>query len=151
MNKPRRKHPSRSRIHPYLSSALRHRLDEYCAKRGIHESALVEQAIAQLLDGTSAVSLLYRRLDSVSRRFDQLLQALELQGELLNEFLKIWLRNTPPLPDPDAQSTVRQARLRYQRILERIAARVSSGKTFVDELPKESLLPVADDASTPAE
>ena len=141
----------KERIQPYVSPELRRSLGLYCARRHTHESAVVEMSLQQFLAGTSDTTLLYRRLDAISRRFDQLHQALELQGELLNEFLKMWLRNTPPLPDPDAQASIRQARLRYQRILERIAASVSSGKTFVDELPKESLSPMAEDGSPPAE
>lgn len=132
----------KERIQPYVSADLRRSLGLFCARRQMAESAVVETSLQQFLTGTSDTTLLYRRLDSISRRFDQLQQALELQGELVNEFLKTWLRNTPPLPDPDAQATIRQARARYQALLERIAASVSTGKTFVDELPKESLSPV---------
>jgi len=131
------KRPKKTRFQPYLSEELRRQIALYSAKRGVGESALTEDLLTRALNGTDDQTLLYRRLDKVSRQVQRLSQQVELHGQFLCEFAQLWLHNTPPLPGPDQHATRRQAQAAYQRLLERTAAAVSSGKTFIDELPKD--------------
>lgn len=136
--------PRKSRIQPYVPHELQRRLAQYCAKRGVHESGVVEAALQQYLDGLSDPTLLFRRLDSVTRSVQRLQRDLTLQSEFLNQWVKVWFRNTPPLPEADKKATTAQAADRYRRMLERLAASVSAGRSFVDDLPKEELDPDAE-------
>lgn len=141
MKKPKANYPERSRLSTALPADLRRRLDVHCASAGIYQRAAIERSVRQFLDGTSDMTLLYRRLDASSRQIRRLSQQVELQGQFLCEFVQLWLHNTPPLPQPDQQAIRRQAQAAYQRLLERTAVNVSGGKTFIDELPKEVLSP----------
>lgn len=146
MKKPRAKYPERSRINADLPADLRVRLDAHCAAIGIYNRAVIEKSLRQYLDGTSDMTLLYRRIDRINRSLNRLAQQLELQGQFLCEFVQLWLHNTPPLPQPDQQATRRQAASAYRRLLDRTAASMSSGKTFIDELPKDLLTPIVEDS-----
>lgn len=141
MKTPPRRHPPRARIGARIPAELRHRLAEYNAAKGVYEGDTIRSALEQFLDGTSDMTLLQRRLDGLSRSLARLQRTLELQGEFLNEYVLVYLKNTPPLPEADLHPSLRLAAGRYKTMLERVTACVSVGKTWVDDLPKETFVP----------
>lgn len=131
--------PFRSRITPYIDGALRKRLARYAAKSNSTESAVVEAALCQYLDGTRDLTLLLQRLGTIGRAIERMHRDVELYGELYNQYVKVWFCNTPKLPRADLEATKQQAEGRYQALLQLVARAQSGGRRFVDALPTESL------------
>jgi predicted DNA-binding protein len=142
MKPPRKNHPRRTRINSRLPAELRHRLAEHSATKGIYECEAIRAAVEQYLDGTSDMTLLYRRLDSMNRNLNRLHRTLDLHGEFIKEYVLVYLKNTPRLPAADQEATLREGARRYKSIIERVAASLSAGKTWIDDLPKEHLSPM---------
>jgi hypothetical protein len=88
----------KARVQPYLTLALREKLALYCARKRVSESAVVEAALQQYLEGTSDMTLLFRRLDAVNRSLERVHRDVLASAELANEWIRVWYRNTPPLP-----------------------------------------------------
>lgn len=145
MKPPRTNHPRRARINSYLPAPLRHRLTAHCAAKGIYECEALKAAVTAYLDGTSDMTLLYRRLDSINREQHRQKRTLELHGEFLKEFVQMFLKITSGSTDLDKPDFLRRAARRYHTIIERVSASLSVGKTWVDDLPKEMLSPVVPD------
>ena len=61
----------RVRLLPYVPAELAERVVSVCASSGVTESAVVEGALRQYLDGTSDKALLLRRLDRLGRAVEQ--------------------------------------------------------------------------------
>ena len=145
---PRANHPRRARINSHLPAPLRHRLAAHCAAKGIYECEALKAAVSDYLDGTSDMTLLFRRLDAINRELQRLRRMLELNGELLKEFVQLFLKLTSGRGDVSESSYLRRAAARYQTLVERVAASITRGKVWLDDLPKEILSP---DATTPAD
>jgi hypothetical protein len=150
MKPPRANHPRRARINSYLPGPLRHRLTAHCAAKGIYESEALRLAVTAYLDGTSDMTLLYRRIDAVNREQHRQRRRMELHSEFLREFVQLFLQLTSGSADMDKPDFLRRAAGRYRTIIERVTASVSRGKTWVDDLPKEMLSPGLDGAAESA-
>lgn len=136
--------PVRPRIHPYLPPELLARFDEYVAARGMTESAVVAEALEQLLGGTGARDVLYRRLDNMTRAMEGLDVRTEL-GELRQHVIalehlvraltSVWLANTAEVPKEQRrdQKSVTAA---YERLWAAFTKSVASGRTVLDDLPR---------------
>ena len=135
------KDPIKQRIQPYITVETARRLESYVARRNLTESAVVERALREHLDGIGDTTLLYQRLDRIHRAIERLDGTLSWLTEVLNQFLKLWLRNTPPLPAADNRANEAAAKDRYGKLLARVKAAVSSGKTLLHELPHDTLSP----------
>lgn len=141
MKPPRENYPRRARINSSLPAPLRQRLAAHCAAKGIYECEALKAAVTEYLDGISDMALLYRRLDSINREQQRQRRTLELQGELLKEFVQLWLKLTATRPDTDDPDFLRRAAGRYRTLIERVAASLSVGKIWVDDLPRELISP----------
>ncbi len=141
----------RARIYPYVSGKVEKRLERYCDGSGVTQSAVVEAALRQHLDGTSDRTLLFRRLDRLGRAVARAQRDLELQAEAFAVFVKLWLAHTPSVAE-EARSAARQtAEGRYRQYVKYVAEQFSGGKRFVDDLPLEELGGDADAATTSAD
>jgi hypothetical protein len=149
MKPPRTNHPRRARITSSLPGPLRHRLSEHSAAKGIYECEALRSAVEQYLDGTSDMTLLYRSIASNNRKIDRLQRMLELNGEMLNACLHLYLEAASPATEAANPARRRKARLLYQAIVDRVTETLSSGKTWVDDLPKELLSPTAAEPTEP--
>lgn len=132
----------KQRIQPYITVKTARRLESYVARRDVTESAVVERALREHLDGIGDTTLLYQRLDRIHRAIERLEATLSWLTEILNQFVKVWLRNTPPLPGADTRANEPVANDRYSRLIARARAAVSSGKTLLNELPHDELSPL---------
>jgi hypothetical protein len=135
--------PVKVRIQPYVSAELAQRLGAYVARRNFTESAVVERALREHLDGISDTALLYQRLDRINRSVQGVDGTLSILVELVNQFVKLWLRNTPPLPAADSHANRLPAEDRYKKLIGRLTAAVSAGRTLLFDLPRDDLDPVA--------
>lgn len=142
MKPPRRNPPPRARINSYLPAPLRQRLAAHCATRGIYECEALKVAVTAYLDGTSDMTLLYRRLDAIQRHQQRQQRTLELHGELLHDFVQLFIEIAAGRIDRERTPEVlRKAERTYQAMIERVTARLSGGRTWVDDLPKDNLSP----------
>jgi hypothetical protein len=133
----------RVRLLPYVPVELAERVVHVCSSSGVTESAVVEGALRQYLDGTGDKALLLRRLDRLGRAVERDHRELELLSEAFAVFIRLWFAHTPRVPD-DAKSSARlSAESRYKQFVEHVAQQFSGGRRFLDDLPREM---IADDA-----
>jgi len=143
--------PLRARIHPYLSSELVRRLDEYVAARGMTESAVVAEALHRHLGGMGDRDILYKRLDHMSRTIDgvgkevadlrgdicELRQHVLAQGQLLQllvpTFLSL-LQLVPPDKRPGKAPWLQSA---VRDLYGALGQRIAKDHTLLSDLPAE--------------
>ena len=133
----------RVRLLPYVPAELAERVVGVCASSGVTESAVVEGALRQYLDGTSDKALLLRRLDRLGRAVERDHRDLELLSEAFAVFVRLWFAHTPRVADDAKQGARLSAESRYKQFVEHVAVQFSEGRRFLDDLPRES---VANDA-----
>jgi predicted transcriptional regulator len=133
----------RARLVPRVSAEVAQRLSDVCASTNATETAVVEAALRQHLDGTSDRTLLFRRLDRLGRALDRSHREIELLSEAFGVFVHVWFAHTPPLDEEEKKSARRDAESRHKQFLEHVTRRFSGGRRFLDDLPRES---IADDA-----
>jgi hypothetical protein len=133
----------RARLVPRVSAELAQRLSDLCASTNVTETAVIEAALRQHLDGTSDRTLLLRRLDRLARAVERDHRDLELLTEAFGVFVRVWFAHTRSLPDDEKRSARRIAEARYRQFVEHVSQQFSEGRRFLDDLPRE---PLADDA-----
>lgn len=141
--RPKAKRGRPARIQPYLPTALRQRFTAYCAATGTTESAVVQAALKQYLDGTSDQALIIRRMDRLGRAIERLERDLGLLSEAFAVWVQIWFAHAPTIPASGRDTARRESAGRFQQYVAHVATRLSAGKRFVDNFAKEK---VADDA-----
>jgi predicted DNA-binding protein len=127
----------KSRIQPYVSLDVYQRLAAYASRRNLTESAVVERALREHLDGVGDLTLLYQRLDRINRSIERLSGTVTFGVELLNQFLELWLRSTPQLSAEDLRSNKAVAERRHKNILDRVRAALTSGRAVLDQRPTD--------------
>jgi len=141
MNKTIRR--GRARLVPRVSAELAERLANLCASSNVTQTAVVETALRQHLDGTSDRTLMFRRLDRLGRAMERSQRDLELFAEAFSVFVRLWFAHTRSVPEDDKKGARRDAEQRYLKFVEHVGQQCSGGRRFLDDLPRESL---ADDA-----
>jgi hypothetical protein len=142
------------RIQPYIAREVRQRLARHCAGLGLTESAVVNEALTQYLDGTSDATLWMRRQDLLDRRVQRLARDVEILSQTVGMFLRVWFAHTPALRKEARQAASQSGEQRYRLLLERVGEQFTGGKRFTDDLPplsRESELEAARPASERAE
>ena len=141
MKAKRRPRPTRRtrRIQPYVGPTLHARLVEHCAARGVTESSVVTESLTQYLDGLSDPTLLYRRLDRVTRALDRTERELGVLSQAFALFVRLWLAHTQRLPKESRAAATASAEERYREFLDALALRVAGGKRLFDDLPQDQL------------
>ena len=141
MNKTIRR--GRVRLVPYVPAELGERVVAACASSGVTESAVVEAALRQYLDGTSDRTLLLRRLDRLGRAVERDHRDLELLTETFAVYMRLWFAHTPSIPEDGKHAARMTAESRYRQFVQHVAEQFSGGRRFLDDLPHEV---VAEDA-----
>jgi hypothetical protein len=145
MNKTIRR--GRARLVPRVPADLAERLSEVCTSTSVTETALVETALRQHLDGTSDRTLLFRRLDRLDRALERSHRDLQLLAEAFAVFVQMWLGHAATLDEDEKKAARKTAASRYGQYVEHVGKRFSGGRRFLDDLPREVL---ADDAELDA-
>src|SRR6185437_4727632 len=101
--------------------------------------AVAREALQQYLDGTGDTALVFRRFDRLTRALDRTERELEILSQAFGVFVRVWLAHTPRLPKEMRAAASAGAEGRYREFLDAIAARVTAGKRFLDDLPQDQL------------
>jgi hypothetical protein len=133
----------RVRLLPYVPADLGERVVSVCASSGVTESAVVEAALRQYLDGVGDRTLLLRRLDRLGRAVERDHRDLELLTETFGVFMRLWFAHTPSISEDGKHAARMTAESRYQQFVQHVAQQFSGGRRFLDDLPRETL---SDDA-----
>jgi hypothetical protein len=127
----------RVRLHPYVDAPVAKRLACYRTATGVTESAVVQAALCQYLDGQTDAMLVLRRLDRLGRAGARTQRDLEILSEAFAIWVKLWFAHTPNVAE-DAKPLARaSAEARYRQFVEYVAEQLSGGRRFVDDLPHE--------------
>ncbi len=82
---------TRTRIHPYVIPDVARRLHAYCGAKGLTESAAVQAAIEQYLDGGERDgALILRRLDRQAQTSARVQRDVEVLSEAFAVYLRFW-------------------------------------------------------------
>jgi hypothetical protein len=142
MNASRPKRTS-ERIYPRVAPTLAQRLAKHAAASGISETAVVEAALEQYLDGAPTdTALIMARLDRLGRAQERSQRDQTLHAEAFIAYVNMWYANTPTLPEGAARDkAVASADERLKRFLAYVAQQVSRGG-YLEQMPRER---IADD------
>lgn len=127
----------RVRLQSYVDSHVGQRLEAFCAANRVTESAVVQAAVLQYLDGTGDATLLLRRLDRLGRAGARTQRDVELLSEALATWIKLWFAHTPQIPDDAKASARASAHARFRNFVAHLAEQFSDGHRFLDDLPRE--------------
>jgi predicted transcriptional regulator len=128
------------RLSVYLEPEVHRSLVEFASKHGKSKSLVAEAAIGSFLtpdDEERREAAIARRLDRVSRQMDRLERDLGISVETLALFIRFWLTTTPALPETTQTAARAKGIERYEKFLEALGRRLSTGKTVFREIPEE--------------
>jgi hypothetical protein len=127
----------RTRLHPYVDTAVAERFARFRATHGLTESAAVQAAMCQFLDGTTDAALVMRRLDRLGRATERSHRDNEVLSLAFTLWMKLWFAHTPNVAE-DAQPFAKaSAEARHREFLQHVAEQYSGGHRFIDDLPHE--------------
>ena len=131
------------RIYPRVAPTLAQRLAKRAAADGISETAVVEAALEQYLDGAPTdTALIMARLDRMGRAHERSQRDQMLHAEAFVAYVNMWFANTPTLPEGAARDkAVASAEERVKKFLAYVAQQVSGGG-YLEQIPRER---IADD------
>jgi Ribbon-helix-helix protein, copG family len=128
-----------NRIHPYIPRELDDRLTKFRCAAGITESAVVEAALRQYLDGTSELTVLLRRLDRQAKALESVHSDLAFLAETFAVYVKFWFAHTPSIAPEQRKGAQRSAEDRYRHFMDYVAAQYAQGQRLVSDPPREPL------------
>ena len=136
---------NRNRIHIYLGDDA-HRVKQNAKRRGVSISKLAHVAILAFIDADEdkREALFFRRFDRLSRQLGKLEQDLSVMSETLALFIQYELLVKPPLPILDQESAQMQGKARFEQFIKRVADRISSGRTLVNQVIEEVVVSEGD-------
>lgn len=129
--------PPRQPLKTYVPQALRDRLRQYAAKKGVSESAVNHAALARYLEEGSHEPAVLRKLDRIERNQERDRRELDLFAEAFAVFVQIWFAHTPRLPESDRPSAQHSALQRFREYAEHVGDRMADGGTFLAGLAHE--------------
>src|SRR5712675_645745 len=125
----------------YLDREIFASLEAYATRQGKPKSLVAEAAIAS-------------RLDRIVRVLERLERNDGITLETIALFIRFWLTSTPALPEQSSPAARAKGAERYDRFVEALGRRLSSGLTLLKEVMVESpdianVAKVADQAGSP--
>jgi len=124
----------------YLDPEIFANLETYATRQGKPKSLVAEAAIASFLspdDSDRREAAIAKRLD----RFGRVLERLERNDgvtlETIALFIRFWLTSTPALPEQSSPAARAKGADRYDRFVEALGRRLSSGSTVLKEVSIE--------------
>ena len=139
MNPPRKTIRGRVRIHPRIDATLARRLTALSAARKLTETALVEDALRQYMDGTRDATLILRQLERIFRELERSHRDVQLHGEAFAIWTKSWFAHTLPMPEDGKRAARLLGETRYKQFVAHVTEQFAAGKRFLDDLPREQL------------
>jgi predicted transcriptional regulator len=125
----------------YLDPEIFAGLEAYATGQGKPKSLVAEAAIASFLSPDGAD----RREAAIAKRLDRIVRVLErlerndgITLETIALFIRFWLTSTPALPEQSNPAARAKGAERYDRFVEALGRRLSSGSTVIKEVSVES-------------
>lgn len=112
-------------------------LDAFAKRRGQPNSLVAEAAIASFLspdDSDRREAAIAKRLDRIARVLERLERNDGVTLETIALFIRFWLTSTPALPEQSSPTARAKGAERYDRFVEALGRRLSSGSTLLKEV-----------------
>ena len=125
----------------YLDLEIFASLEVYAKRQGKPKSLVAEAAIASFLspdDSDRREAAIAKRLDRIVRVLERLERNDGITLETLGLFIRFWLTSTPALPEQSGPAARAKGAERYDRFVEALGRRLSSGSTILKEVNIES-------------
>jgi hypothetical protein len=128
---------TRTRIHPYVLPEISKRLAAYCGAKGLSESAAVEAAVSQYLDGREKDNdLILRRLDRLTREFGRQRRDLEVLSEAFAMYVLYWFKYVPERSHAEEQAAESLSLRRFDKFIEWVSVRMGRNARLASEVLK---------------
>ena len=125
----------------YLDREIFASLEAYATRQGKPKSLVAEAAIASFLspdDSDRREAAIAKRLDRIVRVLERLERNDGITLETIALFIRFWLMSTPALPEQSSPAARAKGAERYDRFVEALGRRLSSGSTLLKEVSVES-------------
>jgi predicted transcriptional regulator len=124
----------------YLDPEIFTSLEAYATRQGKPKSLVAEAAIASFLspdDSDRRKAAIAKRLDRIVRVLERLERNDGITLETVALFIRFWLTSTPALPEQSSPAARAKGAERYDRFLDALGRRLSSGSTVLKEVSLE--------------
>src|ERR1700742_213399 len=131
----------KTQISIYLDPEIFAGLQAYATRQGKPKSLVAEAAIASFLspdDSDRREAAVAKRLDRIVRVLERLERNDGITLETIGLFIRFWLTSTPALPEQSSPAARAKGAERYDRFVEALGRRLSSGSTILKEVSNES-------------
>ena len=121
----------------YLDPDIFASLETYANRQGKPKSLVAEAAIASFLspdDSDRREAAIAKRLDRIVRVLERLERNDGVMLETIALFIRFWLTSTPALPEHSSPAARAKGAERYDRFVEALGRRLSSGSTVLNEV-----------------
>ncbi|HVR58421.1 MAG TPA: CopG family transcriptional regulator [Pseudolabrys sp.] len=125
----------------YLDPETFGSLEAFAKRQGKSKSLVAEAAIASFLspdDSDRREAAIAKRLDRIVRVLERLERNDTITLETIALFIRFWLTSTPALPEHSNPAARAKGAERYDRFIEALGRRLSSGSTMLNEVSIES-------------
>ena len=125
----------------YLDPEIFASLEAYAERQGKPKSLVAEAAIASFLspdDSDRREAAIAKRIDRIVRVLERLERNDGVTLETIGLFIRFWLTSTPALPEQSSAAARAKGAERYDRFVEALGRRLSSGSTMLKEVSIES-------------
>jgi hypothetical protein len=122
----------------YVPSALRKRVRQYAAKKGVSESSVTNAALLRYLEDANDVPLILRKLDRLDRKVTRVRTDSDVLTEAFAVFVQTWFASTPRLAASEKAPAEESARLRFGEFLDAVAENLAGGGSFSSASRSES-------------
>jgi predicted transcriptional regulator len=124
----------------YLDPEIFSSLEAYAKRQAKPKSLVAEAAIASFLppdDSDRREAAIAKRLDRIVRVLERLERNDGVTLETIGFFIRFWLTSTPALPEQSSPAARAKGAERYDRFVEALGRRLSSGSTVLKEVSIE--------------
>lgn len=124
----------------YLDREIFASLEAHATRQGKSKSLVAEAAIASFLspdDSERREAAIAKRLDRIMRVLERLERNDVVTLETTALFIRFWLTSTPALPEQSSPAARAKGAERYDRFVEALGRRLSSGSTVLKEVSIE--------------
>lgn len=135
-----KKPPKKQRLSVYLDPDVMKNLADYAARRDHSRSLIAEAAIASFLSPDAAErqeAATTKRLDQLDRRMTRMERDVGIAVETLAVFVRFWLTNNPPLPEPAQAAARAKAGERYDAFVTALGRRLAKGPKLRQEISED--------------
>jgi hypothetical protein len=125
----------------YLDPEIFASLEAYANRQTKPKSLVAEAAIGSFLspdDSDRREAVIAKRLDRIVRVLERLERNDGITLETIGLFIRFWLTSTPALPEQSSAAARAKGAERYDRFVEALGRRLSSGSTILKEVSIES-------------